>query len=90
MTARNRRHAFLLPGLLVLFLLGGCAGVPEGVTPVRGFQIERYLGTWYEIARLDHRFERGLDDISATYTLRADGGIDVLNKIGRASCRERV
>jgi len=38
------------------------------------------LGTWYEVARLDHRFERGLENISATYTLRGDGGVDVLNK----------
>ncbi len=80
MIARNRRHSLVLPLLLALFLLTGCAGVPEGVTPARGFQIERYLGTWYEIARLDHRFERGLRDITAAYSLRDDGGIDVLNK----------
>jgi apolipoprotein D and lipocalin family protein len=66
--------------LLAAFLLTGCTGVPQGVTPVQGFQAERYLGTWYEIARLDHSFERGLSDVSATYQRRADGGIDVLNK----------
>lgn len=67
-------------GLLLAFLLAGCTDVPQGVTPVQGFQIERYLGTWYEIARLDHRFERGLSDVSATYQSRTDGGIDVLNR----------
>lgn len=67
-------------GLLLLALLAGCTSVPEGVAPVRGFQPDRYLGTWYEIARLDHGFERGLTDVSATYTRRADGGIDVLNR----------
>jgi apolipoprotein D and lipocalin family protein len=61
-------------------MLSGCTGVPKGVTPVQGFQLERYLGTWYEVARLDHRFERGLSDVSATYQRRADGSIDVLNK----------
>lgn len=66
--------------IAILGLLAGCTGLPEGVVPVRGFQAERYLGTWYEIARLDHSFERGLSDVSATYTRRADGGIDVLNK----------
>ncbi|MDD5579751.1 MAG: lipocalin family protein [Methylobacter sp.] len=66
--------------LLIAALLTSCTRVPEGVRPVEGFEINRYLGTWYEIARLDQRFERGLDNISATYTLRADGGIDVLNK----------
>jgi len=68
--------------LIVLFapLLSGCTGIPEGVTAIDGFEINRYMGTWYEIARLDHRFERGLNNISATYTLRGDGGVNVLNK----------
>lgn len=61
-------------------LLAGCAQIPEGVEPVQEFDSRRYLGTWYEIARLDHRFERGLEDITATYTARADGGIEVLNR----------
>jgi apolipoprotein D and lipocalin family protein len=45
-------------------------GVPEGVDVVDGFEMDRYLGTWYEIARLDHSFERGMSDITATYSLR--------------------
>ncbi|PKN03916.1 MAG: lipocalin, partial [Deltaproteobacteria bacterium HGW-Deltaproteobacteria-9] len=40
-------------------LIVGCVGVPDGVKPVDHFQVERYLGKWYEIARLDHSFERG-------------------------------
>ena len=66
--------------MLIVTLLTSCTGIPEGITAVDGFEVNRYLGTWYEIARLDHRFERGLENISATYTLRDDGGIDVLNK----------
>ena len=84
---RNDRSLFLCSGcqfrillLVASFLLAGCTGIPEGVTPVRGFQLERYLGTWYEIARLDHSFERGLVDVTATYQTRSDGGIDVINK----------
>jgi apolipoprotein D and lipocalin family protein len=65
---------------LITVLLSGCTGIPDGVTAINGFEINRYLGTWYEIARLDHRFERGLNNISATYTLRDDGGVNVLNK----------
>lgn len=57
----------------------GCAGLPERVRPISGFELPRYLGTWYEIARLDHRFERGLTDIRADYSLRDDGGVRVLN-----------
>ncbi|MDX2493920.1 MAG: lipocalin family protein [Desulfuromusa sp.] len=63
-----------------LLLLAGCTSVPRGITPVKNFDIERYLGTWYEIARLDHRFERGLNQVSAQYGMRRDGGIDVINR----------
>jgi len=66
--------------VLIVVLLSGCTGIPNGVTAIDDFEINRYLGTWYEIARLDHRFERGLNNISATYTLRDDGGVNVLNK----------
>ncbi len=53
---------------------------PSGVKPVGHFDANRYLGTWYEIARLDHRFERGLDHVTAHYSLRDDGGLTVVNK----------
>ncbi len=71
------------PFLLVVFvvLLGGCSlGPPPGVTPVSGFQLDRYLGTWYEIARLDHSFERDMTDVSARYRRNADGSVQVLNR----------
>jgi len=67
-------------GLLLLLLLSGCMGMPSGVRPVADFDAERYLGTWYEIARLDHRFERGLSRVSAEYARRDDGGITVRNR----------
>ena len=68
------RALLLAAGLL------GCTAPPDGVRPVNDFQLERYLGVWYEIARLDHPFERGLDNISATYSRRDDGGVDVVNR----------
>lgn len=58
----------------------GCTGLPEGVDPVQGFELDRYLGKWYEIARLDHSFERGLDKVTAEYSLRDDGGVKVINR----------
>lgn len=70
---------WLIASILTV-LLAGCGQIPEGVQAVGGFDVGRYLGKWYEIARLDHRFERGLEDISATYTARDDGGIDVQNR----------
>src|SRR5690606_33789535 len=69
-----------IAALAAVGLLGACTGVPEGLTPVKDFDGERYLGTWYEIARLDHSFERGLSKVSATYSRREDGGIRVLNR----------
>lgn len=54
--------------------------MPEGIKPVDNFDVQRYLGKWYEIARLDHSFERGLNQVSADYSLREDGGIHVLNR----------
>lgn len=67
-------------GLLASLLLGGCIGLPHGIEPVRNFELERYLGTWYEIARLDHSFERGLTRVTAEYSLREDGGMRVVNR----------
>lgn len=69
---------FLL--LCIASLLTGCTGMPEGVTPVNHFDSERYLGTWYEIARLDHSFEQGLEQVSAEYQPMDDGGIKVINR----------
>ncbi len=66
--------------LILTFLFAGCVKTPENVKPVDNFELKRYLGTWYEVARLDHSFERGMEQISATYTLRDDGGVKVLNK----------
>jgi len=68
--------------LLALFsmLLGGCTGLPDGVRPVSGFELSRYLGKWHEIARLDHAFERGLTQVTAEYSLHEDGGVRVINR----------
>ncbi|OBT16746.1 lipocalin [Vibrio sp. UCD-FRSSP16_10] len=66
--------------LLSSFVLWGCVGKPEQVTPVSNFQLDRYLGQWYEIARLDHSFERGMTEVSAQYSMRDDGGVRVLNR----------
>ena len=66
--------------LVSVMLVSACTGVPEGVSPVTGFDLNRYLGTWYEIARLDHSFERDLQQVTADYSVREDGGIRVVNR----------
>ncbi|CAM4196582.1 lipocalin family protein [Vibrio neonatus] len=65
---------------LACIMLFGCVGKPEKVTPVKNFQLDRYLGKWYEIARLDHSFERGMNQVTATYSMKEDGGVQVLNR----------
>ena len=65
---------------LLCLVLSACTGLPKGVEPVQGFEPDRYLGKWYEIARLDHSFERGLTRVTAEYSRRDDGGIRVLNR----------
>ena len=68
--------------IMAVTILSACSGsqYPENIKPVEKFQLDKYLGTWYEIARLDHSFERGMDQVSATYSMREDGGVKVLNK----------
>ena len=58
----------------------GCTSVPKGLEPVSGFDADRYLGKWYEIARLDHSFERNLSNVRAIYTAKEKGEIAVLNR----------
>jgi apolipoprotein D and lipocalin family protein len=78
MTRLKSITAFL--HIAAIAMLAACTGKPDNVEPVTGFDLDRYLGTWYEIARLDHSFERGLESITANYTLREDGGVRVLNR----------
>jgi len=74
----KHRRPLLLAGIVLT--VSACTGLPAGVQPVQEFKLNQYLGTWYEIARLDHSFERGLNNVSATYSLREDGGLKVVNK----------
>ncbi len=66
--------------IVLVLLLTGCLGIPENVRPVDHFRLSNYLGQWYEIARLDHSFERGLSRVTADYSLRDDGGVKVVNR----------
>lgn len=68
--------------LTCLGLLAGCgsSNPPPGITAVTPFDLQRYQGSWYELARLDHRFERGLTDVSAAYSPQPDGSVRVVNR----------
>ncbi len=70
----------LISCFCLLIAVTGCTGLPKGITPVVQFEVDNYLGKWYEIARLDHSYERGLDNVSAEYSLKGDGGVVVKNR----------
>ena len=81
------RSSFMRATALATVLVGanvalsGCAvDVPSGVKPVTGFDAKRYMGTWYELARIDHSFEKDLTQVSASYSLNDDGSVAVLNR----------
>lgn len=76
----GRRYKMRILSIVLLVFLSGCIGIPENVKPVDNFELEKYLGRWYEIARLDHSFERGLSRVTADYGLREDGAVSVLNR----------
>ncbi|HVV56011.1 MAG TPA: lipocalin family protein [Mucilaginibacter sp.] len=80
------KSKYLLPGIVGATALGvvlsmySCVSIPKGAMAVHPFDKDKYLGTWYEIARFDFRFERGLSNVTATYTLNDDNTIRVDNK----------
>ena len=69
--------------VLFFFLLLGCSGSSDQIidkTTVKALDLNRYLGTWYEIARFPHSFEKNLVGVTATYSMRDDGKIRVINQ----------
>lgn len=78
--ALRSRNPLGAVALFSLLWLAGCAHAPEGIEPVRDFDVQRYMGTWHEVARLDHGFERGMDKVTATYSLQPDGTVRVVNR----------
>lgn len=67
--------------LMMMTLLSACSTTLDpNVVPVTNFKTDRYLGQWYEIARIENRFEKGLTQVTANYSKREDGGIKVLNR----------
>lgn len=72
--------SLLYLGLCGFFAFQSCASIPEGAGTITPFDSQKYLGSWYEVARLEFRFERNLDNTTATYTLNKDGSIKVDNR----------
>src|SRR5436189_6242593 len=66
--------------IIILFMLFSCSTIPKGITAVHQFDKNRYLGKWYEIARLDFKFEKNLNNTTADYSINSNGSIKVFNK----------
>lgn len=69
----------LIAGGTISLLFNSCASIPKNAKPVDNFDVNRYLGAWYEIARFDFRFEKNLDNTSAQYKRDKKGNVIVLN-----------
>lgn len=76
----QNQSKYYLTILSMIISLFSCKTLPQGAEAVKSFKKERYLGKWYEIARLDFTFEKNLDNTTAEYSLNKDGSIKVDNK----------
>lgn len=76
---KNKIFVPIILTIAVIVILNSCASIPKKAKPITNFEINRYLGTWYEIARFDFRFERDLDNTTAQYSLEENGKVNVLN-----------
>ena len=70
----------VIVGFAGMLILNSCKTIPKGVKAVQPFNADKYLGKWYEVARLNFRFEKNLNNVTAEYSLRKDGKIKVVNR----------
>ncbi|MNL20959.1 Outer membrane lipoprotein Blc precursor [compost metagenome] len=75
-----KNHYIWVGSFLIMLLFSACVMLPKGAEPVTDFDANRYLGKWYEIARMDNRFEKNLQQVTAQYSLNEDGNITVWNR----------
>jgi apolipoprotein D and lipocalin family protein len=76
----KNKKLLLILNILIMLGLYSCSSIPKGVIAVNSFDKEKYLGKWYEIARLDFKYEKDLDNTTAEYSLNTNGTIKVDNK----------
>ncbi|MDN3694379.1 lipocalin family protein [Chryseobacterium tructae] len=77
-------HKIILPvslgALAYIAFHSYSVGIPRGAVAVQNFDVKKYLGRWYEIARFDYRFEKNMDNVTAEYSENPDGTVHVKNK----------
>ena len=77
MTSKLLLGAILIVSITTLF--SSCASIPKNASPVENFDVNKYLGSWYEIARFDFRFEKDMNNVMAQYSLNEKNNVTVLN-----------
>jgi len=77
---KTRKLALLILTFIVMTVFYSCSSIPKGAVAIEPFVKDKFLGKWYEIARLDFKFERGLNNTTAEYSLNKNGTIKVDNK----------
>ncbi|MBE6350241.1 MAG: lipocalin [Spirochaetaceae bacterium] len=75
-----KKCSILVAVLLCFGLVVACASIPNGIKPVSNFDLNKYLGEWYEIARFDFAHEKDMDNVTARYSLNKDGSVRVENR----------
>ena len=76
---KNKILSATILSIGIAALLSSCASMPKNSKPIQNFDINKYLGTWYEIARFDFRFEKDLDNVMAQYSLNDNQNVIVIN-----------
>ena len=77
MTSKLLLGAILIVSITTLF--SSCVSIPKNASPVENFDVDKYLGSWYEIARFDFRFEKDMNNVMAQYSLNEKNNVTVLN-----------
>ncbi|WKZ86478.1 lipocalin family protein [Ralstonia pickettii] len=92
----SRKHGVIVAGVaalttasLLTLLRASRVGNPQVPEPALPVDLNRYVGLWYELARYDNGFERGLDNVTAEYRVRSDGLLEVINQGWRHGRRRR-
>lgn len=76
------KNGIIISMLALVFMsfFTACSSIPDGATAVKPFELKKYLGKWYEIARMDFKYERDMNNVTATYTMNDDGSVKVDNQ----------
>jgi len=76
---KNKNFTLIIFTIAAVVIVNACASIPKKAIPLTNFEVNRYLGTWYEIARFDFRFEKDLDNTTAQYSIADHGNVKVIN-----------